>query len=273
MRFITHSRREGYNVSSVGDKRFNAFHAKLSDGRSIEEHYQVDIKGYASIQEGKSKPAKEDIDLYPQYKALWARYLEENPKALKVLLFKASQEGYCLRDVFANTPVNQARALADLLNEHLLPYFLQEHSQLHYQYYAIGDSVGNRYFVFGSNLSGIHGLGAAKFAHEEFGAKIGFAEGFMDACYAIPTKGYYTQDKPLETLSLELIAESVERFKLEATAKNTKLGHYEFFVTAIGTGLAGYKDSEIAPLFIDSPTNCIFVDTWKTYLEKEFHYV
>ena len=36
----------GYEVSTKGDDRFSALRAKLNDGRTIEEAYQLDVKGY-----------------------------------------------------------------------------------------------------------------------------------------------------------------------------------------------------------------------------------
>ena len=49
--------RPKYECSSRGDKRFSAFYAYV-DGKSIEYIYQVEIKGYSSIEEGKGKPGK-----------------------------------------------------------------------------------------------------------------------------------------------------------------------------------------------------------------------
>ena len=43
---FTYARYGGYECSSHGDKRFSALFAKLADGRTIEMHYQCDVKGY-----------------------------------------------------------------------------------------------------------------------------------------------------------------------------------------------------------------------------------
>ena len=43
-------------------------------------------------------------------------------------------------------------------------------------------------FVFGSNLAGRHGLGAAKYARNNLGAVYGVGEGPTGECYALPTK-------------------------------------------------------------------------------------
>lgn len=112
----------GYEVSSQGDKRFSALIAKLKDGRTIEEAYQLDIKGYRQQGNdwhlGKGKPplrAGTREQHYNEYKNLWKQYLAENPEYLKDLKEKA--RGKVLTDKFASTPVSQARALAELLNE------------------------------------------------------------------------------------------------------------------------------------------------------------
>ena len=105
-----------YEVSTKGDKRFSALNAKLSDGRTIEEHYQVDVKGYKSIKEGKGKPPKDkNIDTYAEYKKLWGQWADENPELIAELA--ELSEGKILTDMFATTQVSQARALNDILIE------------------------------------------------------------------------------------------------------------------------------------------------------------
>ncbi len=111
-------------------------------------------------------------------------------------------------------------------------------------------------FVFGSNLAGIHGAGAAKAALDFFGAKWGFGEGFMGSSYAIPTKGHL-----ITTLPLHMIEEHITRF-VQFTKDNPELN---FFVTRVGCVLAGYSDKEIAPLFRGA-INCSFAEEWKGYL-------
>ena len=95
-------------------------------------------------------------------------------------------------------------------------------------------------FVFGSNRSGIHGAGAAKYAHRNHGAIMGIGEGLMGDSYAIPTK-----DDPNTTLSLSEIAQHVAIF-LEHARSHPEL---TYRVTRIGCGYAGYKDQDIWPLF------------------------
>lgn len=116
-------------------------------------------------------------------------------------------------------------------------------------------------FVFGSNKMGAHSLGAAKLASTRYGAVRGISEGFTGNCYAIPTKGYYVNNH-LEILSLEQIKTSADKF-IEVTKTSGK----HFYVTPIGTGLAGYKHEQIAPLFIGAE-NCWFPDIWEPYLKN-----
>jgi len=111
---------QGFEVSSTANtnigKAFSAFNAKLSDGKSIEYHYQVNVKGYPSIKAGKGKPPKDtSIDSYGEYKKLWERFAKENPKKIKAL--KKAAAGRVLTDRYATTEVNQARALYEILAE------------------------------------------------------------------------------------------------------------------------------------------------------------
>jgi hypothetical protein len=102
-------------------------------------------------------------------------------------------------------------------------------------------------FVFGSNLAGRHGKGAALVARKHHGAQIGIGVGPAGNSYAIPTK-----DDQLKTLLLVEIEMHVLSFLYFARAFPT----YEFEVTAIGCGLAGYKPEQIAPMFKGAPSNC-----------------
>ena len=98
----------------------------------------------------------------------------------------------------------------------------------------------NQVFVFGSNLSGRHGKGAAKQAMK-YGAKYGEGEGLFGRTYALPTVDYHVR----EPLSIGDIKTHVDRF-IKVARKNPKL---EFLVTEVGCGLAHYKAKDIAPLF------------------------
>lgn len=115
--------------------------------------------------------------------------------------------------------------------------------------------MSNEIFVFGSNLAGRHGKGAALDACKKYGAVYGVGVGLTGGSYAIPTKGF-----KLEVLPLEVITTYVEQFKKFA-AENPQ---YTFKVTRIGCGLAGYTDIQIAPIFKDSPANCTLPEGWRT---------
>lgn len=108
-------------------------------------------------------------------------------------------------------------------------------------------------FVFGSNLAGRHGKGAALHARQHHGATYGQGEGLQGDSYAVPTK-----DANLRTLPLDTIAKHVESFLMFARQFNAT-----FVVTRIGCGLAGYTDSQIAPMFKDAPSNCTLPDDWR----------
>lgn len=98
----------------------------------------------------------------------------------------------------------------------------------------------NHIFVFGSNLSGRHGKGAAKTALT-WGAKWGQASGLQGRTWGIPTKDHTIR----RTLSITEIKPFVDEFIIGA--KSTP--HLTFLVTEIGCGLAGLKPKDIAPLF------------------------
>jgi len=112
-------------------------------------------------------------------------------------------------------------------------------------------------FVFGSNLAGRHGRGAALHARKYHGARLGCGQGRTGNSYAIPTK-----DDNLVVLSLKRIERYVAMF-LSYAHMNPQL---RFKVTAIGTGLAGYSDEDIAPMFADAPLNCALPIQWKPYV-------
>lgn len=90
-------------------------------------------------------------------------------------------------------------------------------------------------FVFGSNLRGMHGGGAARTAYERFGAEWGNGVGLQGRSYAIPTMhGGVEAIKPY--------VDDFIKFARECD-QNT------FYVTRIGCGIAGFSDEEMAPLF------------------------
>ncbi len=96
----------------------------------------------------------------------------------------------------------------------------------------------NEIFVFGSNLQGMHGGGAARAAVRKFGAVMGQGVGLQGQSYGIPTmQGGVDTIKPY-----------VDQF-IEFAKQHTE---YTFLVTRIGCGIAGFKDADIAPLFANA---------------------
>jgi hypothetical protein len=110
-----------YECSSKGDKRFSALFATLSDGRTLEEAYQLDIKGYRSLSDdwrfGKGKPPivdKTQIELFAEYLALWETWAVENPDLIEEL--EVVSRGKVLTDMFATSHINQAHALSLIID-------------------------------------------------------------------------------------------------------------------------------------------------------------
>lgn len=114
-------------------------------------------------------------------------------------------------------------------------------------------------FVFGSNLAGIHGAGAAYHAHRHHHAEWGVGIGRTGNAYGIPTK-----DEKIRTLPLHEINVYVLDF-LEYAEDHPEL---IFNVTRIGCGLAGYTDKDIAPMFEDAPENCKLDSEWVRIIQE-----
>lgn len=125
----------------------------------------------------------------------------------------------------------------------------------------ITELKSNEIFVFGSNLAGRHGLGAARTALKKFGAKYGIGRGLTGQCYALPTKDFEINTLPLYDIEQEIV------LFLQCAIQNPKL---EFLVTAFGTGLAGYEHDQIAKLFRGKniPDNVKLPAKWIEILEK-----
>lgn len=117
--------------------------------------------------------------------------------------------------------------------------------------------IAKNIFVFGANESGIHGAGAARFALEHHGAKLGHGFGLQGESFGIPTK-----DWRIQAMDSNIIQFYVDRF-IEFAHLNRET---TFKVTAIGCGLAGYRHSDIAPMFAKAPHNCQFDLAWKPIL-------
>lgn len=113
----------------------------------------------------------------------------------------------------------------------------------------------NAVFVFGSNLAGRHGKGAAKYAVQAYGAQYGVGEGRQGRSYAIPTK-----DAKLQTLGLPEIEAAVVRFSQHAAAHHDEA----FVLTPIGCGLAGHDPRDIWAILHRGklPTNVVLHSSW-----------
>ena len=99
----------------------------------------------------------------------------------------------------------------------------------------ISELAENEVLVFGSNLAGAHGGGAARLAYRKFGAVWGEGVGLHGQTYAIPTmQGGVQTIKPY--------VDEFIRFAIEHP-------WLTFLVTRIGCGIAGFQDRDIAPLF------------------------
>lgn len=128
-----------------------------------------------------------------------------------------------------------------VVNKRITPAFVTELSQC-------------EVFVFGSNLQGMHGGGAARIAYEKFGAVWGEGDGPTGRCYAIPTMhGGIEEIRPY--------AEKFIRYAKEHPMKR-------FLLTRVGCGIAGFRDRDMAPLFaeaLDMP-NITLPKEWLPYV-------
>lgn len=111
-------------------------------------------------------------------------------------------------------------------------------------------------FVFGSNLRGLHGGGAARVAYERFGAIWGQGVGMQGQSYGIPTMHG----------GVDAIKPYVDEF-IEFAKNHTE---YTFLVTKIGCGIAGFKEEEIAPLFGNavSVDNIVLPESFVMFLNQ-----
>ena len=112
----------------------------------------------------------------------------------------------------------------------------------------------NEIFVFGSNIAGRHGAGAALQARRQFGAEYGVGEGITGRCYALPTLDYQFRQRTLRE-----VQESRDR--LYATCKS--LFDRRFLLTKVGCGLAGFPEQIMRALFADPPENLILPEDWR----------
>lgn len=121
----------------------------------------------------------------------------------------------------------------------------------------ISDLEEDEIFVFGSNLEGSHGGGAALAAYEKFGAIWGQGTGLQGSAYGIPTMHG----------GVDEIRIYVDEF-IDFAKENPEL---IFLVTRIGCGIAGFQDSEIAPLFLKAKniSNIYLPESFWEIINKE----
>ena len=124
----------------------------------------------------------------------------------------------------------------------------------------ISELKNNEIFVFGSNLAGQHGGGAAHLAYKRFGAVWGQGVGMQGQSYAIPTMQG----------DVETIKPYVDDFTQFAQSRPDLL----FYVTRIGCGIAGFKDEDIAPLFSSAleVENVILPEQFVIWINKKLSY-
>jgi hypothetical protein len=117
--------KNNYEVSSKGDRRFSALFAnfsKIDDPQTIEEIYQLDVKGYREHGDnwrlGKGKAPINGLtreEAGEEYFKLWELWAELNPELIEELIELSKDK--ILTDQFATSEVNQAHALARILSE------------------------------------------------------------------------------------------------------------------------------------------------------------
>lgn len=106
-------------------------------------------------------------------------------------------------------------------------------------------------FVFGSNAAGQHGGGAARVAHESFGAVWGEGHGHHGQSYAIDTMS-----------GLGVLAQEARAF----IAFATEHPELRFLLTPVGCGIAGYTPEQVGPLFSGVPGNVAVPASFVPYL-------
>lgn len=127
---------------------------------------------------------------------------------------------------------------------------LDENGRAKYTPEFITELADDEVFVFGSNLRGMHGGGAAATAHRCFGAVWGQGVGLQGQSYAIPTmQGGVKTVKPY-------VDEFIEFAKCHPELR--------FLVTKIGCGIAGFREEQIAPLFAEA------IDVKNIILPRDF---
>jgi hypothetical protein len=138
-------------------------------------------------------------------------------------------------------------------------------SSPHYHPDGSAPTPGDWIFVFGSNSLGQHYGGAARFAHERFGAPMGEARGLRGSSYAIAT---CERPGTPGSFTIEQVAEQVQEFVGHVQANPDK----RYWLTRVGCGLAGFGDSRVAPLFKELASlgeRVSFPEDWEIWVEEQ----
>ena len=117
----------------------------------------------------------------------------------------------------------------------------------------INELKPNQVFIFGSNVLGKHGGGAARQAFDDFGAEWGVGEGMTGQCYALPTL-----DENHQQVSEQFLKEAIMRFYNTAITNQNK----QFLLTKVGCGIAGFDEEYIKSLFTVPPANIVLPEGW-----------
>lgn len=161
-----------------------------------------------------------------------AYYGEIQDEIVDIALARLPEEFKCLLDRFTEGSFYHEKAPKSQ------PSVLGLPQSRRYTPSHISSLEPNEVFVFGSNLQGWHGGGAAAAAMRYFGAIWEQGVGMQGQSYAIPTMHG----------GVDVIKPYVDQFIAYAREHQDKV----FYVTRIGCGIAGFKDEEIAPLFQDA---------------------
>jgi len=160
--------------------------------------------------------------------------IEDSIRSCKMLPEKS-----CSKEASRHLPEEVAHKMDELLSRILEEKAYNMNETFNRENRVTPDNISslgeNEIFVFGSNLQGMHGGGAAHAAHLYFGAVMGQGVGLQGKSYAIPTMQG----------GVETIRPYVDQF-IDFAREHPDM---TFYVTRIGCGIAGFSDSEIAPLF------------------------
>lgn len=126
--------------------------------------------------------------------------------------------------------------------------------------------VGDGWFVFGSNVEGRHGKGAAKTAFQIYGAEYGNPKGPQGRSYAIVTKDLRLRVHP--SVSPANIITQIEQLYRFAQTKPDELFYVPYNTEA---NLSGYAPRDMAIMFAHAgpiPENIVFEETFAALVQK-----